>query len=204
MTELETQRFHERLNQILPRLTSEELLNNRGLGNEIGFHVFDYPAECEDEMRDFIRTVIEPNLAKNTRPIRFRTVNVFELLIQLLEERKLLDKAIAIQRDRGNDAALPGLRSVLKEDKLARYLTETIEVEQLDLLLMTGVGTAYPMVRLHTLLSALHAYMNDTPLVVFYPGRYDGVSLRLFGLSSERNDANAPYYRAFQLLKSGH
>jgi len=35
--------FEERLNQILPRLTSKELLNNEGLSNEIGFWVFDYP-----------------------------------------------------------------------------------------------------------------------------------------------------------------
>jgi hypothetical protein len=35
--------FEERLNRILPRLTSNELLNNKGLGNEIGFYIFDYP-----------------------------------------------------------------------------------------------------------------------------------------------------------------
>jgi len=193
--------FEDRLNQILPRITSEELLTNAGLGNEIGFHVFDYPADREDDMRDFLQTVIEPNLAKHPQPIRFKTVNLFELGIQLLEDRKLLDKVIAMQRDKGNDAALPGLRSVLKEDKVARYLTEQIDVSQLDLLLMTGIGAAYPMIRLHTLLNALHAHMRDTPLVVFYPGRYDGTSLRLFGLHTERNDANAPYYRAFRLIK---
>lgn len=193
--------FEDRLNQILPRITSEELLNNAGLGNEIGFHVFDYPADREDDMRDFLQTVIEPNLAKHPQPIRFKTVNLFELGIQLLDDRKLLDKVIAMQRDKGNDAALPGLRSVLKEDKVARYLTEQIDVSQLDLLLMTGIGAAYPMIRLHTLLNALHAHMRDTPLVVFYPGRYDGTSLRLFGLHTERNDANAPYYRAFRLIK---
>jgi len=33
--------FEERLNQILPRIISTELLNNQGLSNEIGFWVFD-------------------------------------------------------------------------------------------------------------------------------------------------------------------
>ncbi|WP_047248552.1 DUF1788 domain-containing protein [Chromobacterium subtsugae] len=196
-----TASFNERLNQILPRLTSEALLKNEGLGNEIGFHVFDYPADKEDEMRDFLHKVIEPSLAKHQRPIRFQTIDLFELAMQLLEERKLLDKVITMQRDKGNDAALPGLRAVLKEDKLAHHLASKVNVDELDLLLMHGVGAAYPMVRLHTLLNALHAHMKDTPLVVFYPGRYDGVSLRLFGLHAERNDAHAPYYRAFQLLK---
>jgi len=54
--------FEDRLNQILPRLTSKELLTNQGLSNEIGFWVFDYPPECELEMRSFLRDVIEPSL----------------------------------------------------------------------------------------------------------------------------------------------
>ena len=35
----------ERLNRILPKLISDELLTGSGLGNEIWFYVFDYPAE---------------------------------------------------------------------------------------------------------------------------------------------------------------
>jgi hypothetical protein len=37
--------------------------------------------------------------------------------------------------------------------------------------------------------------MKDTPLLMFYPGRYDGTSLRLFNKLVEDN-----YYRAFQLV----
>jgi hypothetical protein len=46
--------FQERLNRIIPRLTSDELLSNSGLGNEIGFYIFDYPPEKELEVRDHI------------------------------------------------------------------------------------------------------------------------------------------------------
>lgn len=191
----------ERLNLILPRITSEDFLHNKGLGNEIGFHIFDYPADEEDKVRNFVSTAIEPALAKPPHSLRCHNVNLFELVIGLLHERKLYDKVLEMQRSKGSNAALPGLRSVLKEDKLARYLADRIDIKWLDLLLLTGVGAAYPMVRVHTLLNGLHAVMQDTPLVVFYPGRYDGTVLRLFGQSSERNDVNAPYYRAFQLLK---
>jgi hypothetical protein len=201
MIESKYMTLHERLNLIVPRITSPEFLNNKGLGNEIGFHVFDYPADQEEIVRDFIKTAIEPALVKPPDGLRTHTVNLFELVIELLKDRNLHDKVIEMQTSKGNNAALPGLRSVLKEDKLAKYLTDKIDVSQLDVLLMTGVGAAYPMVRVHTLLNGLHAYMKDTPLVVFYPGKYDGASLRLFGLSTDRNDANAPYYRAFQLLK---
>ena len=36
-----SQTFNERLNRILPKLTSSDLLLNRGLGNEIGFWIFE-------------------------------------------------------------------------------------------------------------------------------------------------------------------
>jgi len=187
--------FEERLNQILPRLTSKELLNNEGLSNEIGFWVFDYPPEFELEMRSFLADVIEPALAKHHPPIRFATVNVFDLAIGLLEERKLLDKALDMQLAQGDDKALESLRRVLKEDKLAERLVSQIDVDNQDLVILTGVGSAYPILRTHTLLSALHPLMKDTPLLMLYPGKYDGYSFRLFNKLSEDH-----YYRAFRLV----
>jgi hypothetical protein len=37
--------------------------------------------------------------------------NLFELVIELLESRKLLDKVIALQAQKGNDAASPRSRA---------------------------------------------------------------------------------------------
>ena len=55
--------FNKRLNQILPRLTSPELLTNTGLGNEIGFYIFDYPAESELLVREHVAHIMS-QLAK--------------------------------------------------------------------------------------------------------------------------------------------
>jgi hypothetical protein len=44
-----------------------------------------------------------------------------------------------------------------------------MEVDDLDLVLLTGVGTAYPLVRLHTLLNGLHPLMKHTPLIDVLP-----------------------------------
>ena len=190
-----SQNFDERLNQILPRLKSKDLLDNQGLGNEIGFWIFDYPPEKEIEVRDHLLNLVMPALAKNQPVIRAAAVNLFDLVIDLLEERKLLDKVIEMQRAQGDEKTLKSLRSVLKEDKLAERLVAQHNIAELDLLLLWNVGAVYPMLRTHTLLSALHAHMKDTPLVMFYPGKYDGYSLRLF---SKLKDDH--YYRAFQLV----
>ena len=190
-----SQTFNDRLNQIIPRLTSPDVLANHGSGGEIGFWIFDYPPEEELAMRDFLHDVVLPALEKHKPDLRVASVNLFDLVIVLLEQRKLLDKAIEMQRTQGDAKTLESLRRVLKEDKLAERLVAQHDIANLDLLLMWNVGAVYPLLRTHTLLSALHAHMKDTPLVMFYPGNYDGFSLRLFSRLKDDH-----YYRAFRLV----
>lgn len=51
--------LQERLNAILPRLRSEDFLASKGLGNEIAFYVFDYPARFEIKVRQHIAFVAD-------------------------------------------------------------------------------------------------------------------------------------------------
>ena len=187
--------FDERLNYILPRLTSRDFLDSKGLGNEIGFWIFDYPPDRELDMRSFFKGTVLPALAKQVPALRADTIDLLQLVTNLLEERKLLDKAMDMQLSKGNDSALAALRSVLKEDKIAQKIAAQHDIANLDLLILTGVGAVYPMLRTHTLLSALHPIMGNTPLLLFFPGRYDGHSLRLFNTLTEDH-----YYRAFRLV----
>ncbi|WP_448479843.1 DUF1788 domain-containing protein [Pseudoxanthomonas mexicana] len=191
-----TDDFRSRLNKIADRLSTDELLSNKGLGNEIGFWIFDYPPERELEVRSFIDGVLLPGMAKRQPALRPAVVNLFNLIIELLEDRKLLGRVLDIQTTKGDAAALTALRPVLKEDKLAERIASQIDFDQVDMLLLTGVGAAYPMLRSHTLLAGLQATMKDKPVVMFYPGRYDGFSLRLFNKLADDH-----YYRAFRLVE---
>jgi hypothetical protein len=125
-----SQTFNERLNQILPKLTSSDLLTNQGLGNEIGFWIFDYPPEEEMAMRAFLQDVVMPALGKHQPAIKAADVNLFDLVIGLLEERKLLDKAIEMQRTPGRrqNPRIPA--RVLKEDKLAERLVAQHDIAE--------------------------------------------------------------------------
>lgn len=187
--------FDERLNQILPRLRSRDFLDSKGLGNEIGFWIFDYPPDRELDMRRFLCGTVLPALTKQVPALRADTIDLLQLVTNLLEERNLLDKAMDMQLSKGDDSTLAALRSVLKEDKIAQKIASQHDIANLDLLILTGVGSVYPMLRTHTLLSALHPIMGNTPLLLFFPGRYDGHSLRLFNTLTEDH-----YYRAFRLV----
>lgn len=187
--------LEERLNQIIPRITSRDFLDSKGLGNEIGFWIFDYPPERELDVRDFLTGTVLPELNKQVPSIHAGTVNLLSLVSSLLEERNLLEKAMEMQQAKGDDSTLAALRSVLKEDKIAQKISAQFGIPNLDLLILTGVGSVYPMLRTHTLLSALHPIMGNTPLLMFFPGKYDGHSLRLFNTLAEDH-----YYRAFRLI----
>lgn len=184
----------ERLNKILDRITSAEFLSNAGLGNEIGFYIFDYPPEAELEVRQHVQFVLEK--ASRRKPeLRIAHVNLFQLLVEYLQERGLLEKALAMQKEKGDEAMFKALKGPLHEEKIAKIFAKAAQPESHDFVFMTGVGNAYPLLRSHTLLNNLHPLMGGTPLVVFYPGSYDGQGLSLFGKMKDNN-----YYRAFRLV----
>jgi hypothetical protein len=184
----------ERLNKILPRLESKEFLENSGLGNEIGFYIFDYPPEDELAVRDHVKMILA-QLAKKRPDLRVRHINLFELIVNYLKERNLLERAFTLQQQKGDEALRKALAAPLNETKVAHAFVAEAQPEEADMVIMTGVGSAWPLLRSHTLLNNLHALMEKTPLVMFYPGVYDGQGLNLFGCLEDRN-----YYRAFRLV----
>lgn len=183
-----------RLNEILPKIISDDFLSGRGIGNEIAFYIFDYPPEEELLIRDHIRFLLE-HIPKQRPSLRVRHINLFDFVLDYLRTRNLLDKAVEMQEKKGDEALLKALSGPLHENKLAPFFAEAIQPDEQDLVLVSGVGSVWPLLRSHTLLNNLHSVIPKTPMVMFYPGKYDGQSLRLFGRLPHAN-----YYRAFKLV----
>lgn len=200
------EKLNVRLDKILARITSDDFLTGKGLGNEIAFYIFDYPPEDELQVRKHIAWLLE-QIPKKRPGTRVEHVNLLDFLVSYLRQRKLLDRAFDMQRERGDEALRKALRAPLHEEKIARAFAETAQPHATDFVLVSGVGSVYPLIRSHTLLNNLHSIMGETPLVIFYPGRYDGTSLRLFGKSTLSVGGNSSsgrrqdnYYRAFRLI----
>ena len=75
--------LEERLNKIISRITSKEFLESKGLGNEIGFWIFDYPVDRELVVRDFLNGTVLPALKKHVLLIHDQLDFGF-LIIQLI------------------------------------------------------------------------------------------------------------------------
>jgi hypothetical protein len=194
----------DRLNQILPRITSEEFLSSEGIGNEIACYIFDYPAEDEPQVREHIQ-MMTSRMASHHSELSVLHLNVFDVILEYLKQRGLFDKAIAMQASKEDTAVLRALEGPLAAEKISEFIASEHAPKDVDLLLLSGVGSAWPMLRAHNLLNCLHPVMGNTPLVMFYPGNFDGTTLRLFGriATTTSRPGTKPYYRAFTLVPGG-
>jgi hypothetical protein len=184
--------LRRRLDQIMPKIESADFLKNQGLGNEIGFYVFDYPAESELEVREHISFMTDK---MKKRGKTFANINLFEIVIEILDSRKLTERAFKVQKERGDDALFNALIGPLEQNRVAEFIAQKADLENSEFILVHGLGSAWPIIRGHGLLNALHAKVDSVPTVLFYPGEYDGLTLKPFGEIDSNN-----YYRAFKLV----
>lgn len=187
----------QKLERIESRIKEPDFLANKGLGNEVGYFVFDYEPQYELSVRKHINHLLE-----KIRPERdgFELVeyDIYNLMIDKLEEESVLQDCMEIEKTDDMDYLLQAISELLNLSNEHNYFAEHIEnnTPEQSVVFITGVGKAFPFIRSHKILNNLHQVFDRSPVVMFYPGKYDGLSLKLFG---EFKDDN--YYRAFPLIR---
>lgn len=189
------QNIYERIDQILPKIVEPSFRENKGLGNEIGFYIFDYDPEYELLVRDRVRFIKDK--AKGAYGLNIVEFDLYEVMLEILESKGYLKKNFIMEQKKGSEqvfnATKKALRLTLDNDLLVQYISERLDGS--DIVFLTGIGKAWPIIRSHTVLNNLHRIVEEQPLVMFFPGTYDGGSLMLFNYLKDDN-----YYRAFQLI----
>jgi hypothetical protein len=189
--------IHQRLDALLPALQSERLLSNRGIGNEIGFYIFDYDPEHEPLVQQHIPR-LKQQLAAPPSQLNVLEINLYCTILDILEERRVLQRAFELEADKGSAALAKTVKPLVRPEQVINYIQKKLRDEadkKWNLVLMTGVGASWPLLRSHTILNNLHPVLDRIPLVMFFPGSYDGNELRLFNTFKDDN-----YYRAFPLI----
>ena len=98
-------RLTERLNAILPKITSSDFLSGQGIGNEIPFYVFDYPPEEELRIREHL-AFLEAKLPKQAPDLKFTHINLFDFLIDYIKSRGYFEKSLDKERTLGSARGL--------------------------------------------------------------------------------------------------
>ncbi len=187
----------EKLKKIEEVIGAENFRKNKGLSNEVGYYIFDYPAEEELKVRNFLEKLEKKNQSK-PQGYGLKIYDFYDIMIDLIEEEGLIEACIEMEKIDGMDYLVSAVYDLLKMDSDANYFNTYIEENTPDnsVVFITGVGKIFPFVRSHGILNKLHLVFDKAPVVLFYPGKYDGQTLMLF---SEFKDEN--YYRAFPLIR---
>ena len=170
---------------------------NKGLGNEVGYYIFDYPAEQELLVRERIAYMKRKN-EQSTDEYRIVEFDLYNIIIDILQQKGYLEKCFEFEKTRGFDRITKAVGNMLRITAKDSMIVSHIEknTPEKSIVFLTGIGKCYPILRAHTVLNNLHQVIDHVPVVLFYPGKYDGQELMLF---SEIKDDN--YYRAFQLVE---
>ena len=167
----------------------------KGLSNEYPYYICPYPADEEFEAVAVLKRVIAKLSAAGIKSLK---LNIYRCIIDCLKAQNVFDAVL--QAEETMNAA--EFESVLKnavniEQVLMPFIKEKIDAQNdISVIFISGVGNAFPIVRVHTILNYLPAIVTDIPVLVFFPGDYVasdnlGSSLELFGIFKDDR-----YYRA--------
>ena len=188
--------LNDRFIELEDRMISVESLTRYGTANDMKFYIFDYSPQ--DEM--IIRNEIKKLKGRNPDIVEF---DLYEMMLEIIEEQGYTEDVILAEKDYDKQHLLSEIfQPILSVEETDNDFLEKFKVVQDDgtkIILVTGVGKSYPVIRSHTILNNLQNLFKRNPVVMMYPGRYEtkkAMTLRLFDRLDDDN-----YYRAFPLVE---
>lgn len=188
--------LNDRFIELEDRMISVESLTKFGTANDMKFYIFDY--NPQDEI--LIRKEVAKLRNRNSNIVEF---DLYEMMLEIIYEQGYMEDVIAAEKDYDKQHLLSEIfqpvLSVEEDDNEFLKKFKVIKDDGSKIILISGVGKSYPIIRSHTILNNLQSIFKRNPVVMMYPGRYEtkkAMTLRLFDRLDDDN-----YYRAFPLVE---
>ena len=189
--------IQKRLDEMEAAIKKPSFRQSSGRANEVNYWVFDYPPECELEVRERVEYLKKKN-RKGVDGFELVVFDLYDIIMDYLEKEDFLEQCYRFEKRRGLDRITKAVNSAMKINDDDSYIVQYIRDHTPGnaVVFLTGIGKCYPILRSHKVLNNLHQAFVRVPVVMFFPGTYDEQELVLF---NEIKDDN--YYRAFRLVK---
>lgn len=181
-------------------LRSTRFLRMEGLSKEVPFFIYHYPpvwARDVDDLRDRVITKLRSDDGLNVVEI-----NLYDLAVQLLRERGVWDRVLALEPDMDKTEFRETLQGMLDpHDHLAPAIRARLDAEPGDMVFLAGIGEVFPFIRTHTVLENLQSVVTGRPMLAWFPGMYEFTQARGHQLRALNLSASDSYYRAKDILE---
>ena len=180
------------------RLNDPQFLNPENGDLFYNVFIYQYPADQEYTIREQIQLFRE-NLRRPTTQVEPIMINLYEQYLAYLDQKRFLKNPSMLRylldKEENNPADAPSVKNIVQRnaesEQFIDYLHQQIEnaihnsQNQLSTpyIFVYGIGSMYPWFRVNQFLTSYERY-NETSkykIIVFYPGRQDGNTFRLFG-----------------------
>lgn len=190
--------LESRLNKLEDKIKEPNFRQNKGLGNEVGYYIFDYAPQDELFVRERIKYLMS-KYEKEPQDFTLVVFDLYDIMIDLLEKEGFLEPCEEFEKSKGLSEITKAVNELLRmsEDNHTNEILAHIKknVAKDSIVFLTGIGKCYPILRSHKILNNLHQFVDHVPVIMFFPGKYDGQTLMLFSKIKDDN-----YYRAFRLV----
>lgn len=180
-------KLSERLDSLKALIQDPDFLEGKGLSNEVNIRFFCYDPKDEMTIRHFTEQIKNEKL--NCRLIQY---DLYEVFLDILRDKRIYDRVDSLEEKRGKDF----IKKQFEKNCDARTFAAKLNYpdhRKNDVVMISGVGKVFPFMRVHSLLEAMQPLFTDVPILVLYPGEFDGHYVRLFN-KLKKNE----YYRAFK------
>jgi len=184
----------DKFEHIYQHLSSKSFLRMEALGGEIPFFISAYQANKENEVQDAIKKIMRKLDANG---IVVLEINLYNIACDILEDKGGVERMFKVEKSKNKAKFLKALQSTLNiHEVLMPRIRTLIDESEAHVYFITGIGLVYPYIRSHNILNNLQNVAKKAPTLMFFPGDYNGHSLKLFGMLKDDN-----YYRAFNIEK---
>ena len=180
----------ERLDNLRSLVQEPDFLEGKGLSNEVNIRIFCYDPKEEMAVRHFTEKLV----SDKSLGCHVIEHDLYKVFLSICDDKRITDKIARQEEVKGKQFILDQLKRIANSAAFIRKMQYGPH-ETGDVILITGVGKAFPFIRVHSLLDAMQPCFPDVPVLVMYPGSFDGRHLKLFDKLTPN-----PYYRAFNVI----
>lgn len=172
------------------KLVSPEF--GKHLGGELPLFIQPIPSRLQDAAEGQVKRLATRLKKKGIETV---TINLYDLCMDVLKEQEVLDTILCEEANLSREDIISTLDSILDiKSTIIPRIKDTIIEAHPQYAFISGVGSVYPFLRSHGILNNIDELTGECSLILFFPGDYDNLQLKLFGYISDEN-----YYRGHNL-----
>src|SRR5690554_1985837 len=174
-------------------ISARDFLEMKSLGGEIPFFIASYEPKDHIEVSKAIRGLKKK---LENQGINVLEISLYNIAMEIVDQELGPGQIFELEKEMDKEEFKEALQSILDiNEVMIPKIKSLIESSKAGVYFLTDIGLVFPFIRSHNILNNLQNVAKEAPTVTFFPGKYNGYSLELFGLLKDDN-----YYRAFNII----